>query len=74
MTQTETQKAKLLEWLLLGLPITGLTALKIGCGMKAATRLSELRKDGWEDFIKRTPVKVKNANGRMVTVTQYQIV
>ncbi len=63
---TETQRERILDWLLLGLPLTALTALKIGGGMKLATRISELRDDGWEPFIKREPVKVKNANGKYV--------
>lgn len=73
MTQTETQKQKILDWLLLGLPLTSLTALKIGGGMKCSTRIGEICKDGWKDYIKRQPVKVKNANGKTVVVTQYFI-
>jgi hypothetical protein len=70
---TETQKERILDWLLLGLPLTALTALKIGGGMKASTRISELRDEGWKDYIKKEPVKVKNANGKYVVVTRYSI-
>jgi len=69
----DTQKTIILDWLLLGLPLTALTALKIGGGMKAASRISELRREGWAGYIKREPVKVKNANGKTVVVTQYSI-
>jgi len=70
---TETQKERILDWLLLGLPLTALTALKIGGGMKAASRISELRREGWAGYIKREPVKVKNANGRTTTIMRYSI-
>lgn len=71
MTQTETQKQMILEWLLLGLKLTPMQSIVLfGC-TKAATRVSELLDDGFP--IQKRFVKVKNRYGKDVHVMQYSL-
>lgn len=71
MTQTETQKQMILEWLLVGLSLTPLQAIQyFGC-TKASTRVSELLDDGFP--IRKDTVRVKNRFGKYVYVMSYKI-
>lgn len=71
MTQTETQKAMILEWLLVGLKLTPSKAwVFMGCS-KLSTRCSELIQDGFP--IQKRFVKVKNRYGKDVHVMQYSL-
>lgn len=71
MTQTETQKEAILEYLLCGLKLTPSVAwMLFGCS-KLATRVSELRQDNFP--IQKRFVKVKNRYGKDVHVMQYSI-
>jgi helix-turn-helix protein len=71
MTQTETQKEAILEYLLCGLKLTPAVAwMLFGCS-KLATRVSELRKDNFP--IQKRFVKVKNRYGKDVHVMQYSL-
>lgn len=45
--QCESQKARILEWLLLGLPLTPLDALKYFNCLKLSNRISELKEEGF---------------------------
>jgi hypothetical protein len=45
--ECQTQKHGILEWLLLGLPLTPLEALEHFGTMKCASRISELRDEDW---------------------------
>lgn len=69
MTQTDTQKEMILEWLLLGLPLTPMESIKrFGC-TKLSTRVCELVQDGFP--ISKRWVEVRNRFGKKVKVMQY---
>jgi hypothetical protein len=59
----ETQKQQILEWLLLGLPITPMEALQMFGTFKLSTRCSELIADGFP--IQKETITLEN--GKRVT-------
>lgn len=71
MTQTDSQKTMIINWLTTKAPLTPMDAIRhIGC-TKLSTRCGELEREGFP--IKRKPVMVKNRFGKMVRVMQYSI-
>lgn len=67
MTPT-TQDTRVLDWLLLGLPLTQYEANynKQLAVSRLASIINRLEKNGWSGFIKHENVKVKNQFGQMV--------
>lgn len=65
------QKTRVLDYMRRYGAITQLDALRDLSCMRLASRISELRKDGFE--IQRTMVTTKNRDGELVSYAQYRL-
>lgn len=65
------QKTRVLDYMRRYGAITQLDALRDLSCMRLASRISELRKDGFE--IQRTMITTKNRDGELVSYAQYKL-
>jgi hypothetical protein len=67
----DSQKGRIYEWLSSGRKMTGITGWKIAGTMKLATRISEMRRDGFHIDVQM--VKVKNRFHENIMVAEYSM-
>lgn len=74
MNHIETQKLAIRDYLLLGLPLTPLEAIKMfGC-TKLSSRVGELEREGRLPIVSRTWIVIKNKFKKQVKVRKYQLI
>jgi len=73
MKNIDKQKEAIAEYIMLGLPLDGMEALKLFGTMKLSTRIGELEREGKIGTVKRGWKEVKTKYCNNVKVRTYQL-